>query len=274
MLIAEIGINHMGSLEKAKQMIRQVKIAQWDYVKFQKFTLDLFVRPDERDTIRQTPFGEMTIYEYRKKLDFGREEYDQIYEYCQSLGIKFICSAFDAEAVRFLAPYEMDFIKIPSLGVLDASLLAESKKRPVMLSTGMSRKDDILTAVRHIGDSLKYIAHCVSAYPTHPSDANLQLIQTLKAAFPDKIIGYSGHEKGYLLSVVAAALGAEFVERHITLDKDQPGTDIPCSLDMAEMIILRKGIEDVRAAISDAKKDIYECEVAAMNKLRVRCDAK
>jgi N-acetylneuraminate synthase len=270
--IAEIGINHMGDLQKAKDLIRQAKLAGWHYAKFQKYTPEIFVRPEEKDVVRSTPFGKMDIWTYRNKLNFERAEYDELYEYCQTLGIKFLCSAFDAQAVEFLKPYKMDFLKIPSLGVTDKELLDATQGQDVMLSTGMCDANIIEKACKVLGDRLKYLAHCVSSYPTEPDDMNLKNIEFLRNYYgkPGRLIGYSGHEKGWVQSVNAVALGAQFIERHITLDKNQPGTDIPCSLDLSEMILLRRYVLETVRALGDTEKKILDCELNALKKLRVR----
>lgn len=272
-LIAEIGINHEGDLQKAKDLIRQAKIAGWDYAKFQKYTLDLFVPEQNRNKRRPTPFGEMSAYEYRKRLDFNREQWDELFSYANTLGISFVASAFDAPAFEFLRKYEMDFIKIPSCALTDTELLQAVKASgmPFMLSTGMSEEKDIEYAVQTLGEeNTRAILHCISSYPTKTEDVNLRNIPALISRFWGVSIGYSGHEVGFIPTLGAVALGADVLERHITLDKVQKGTDIPCSLDLADMILLRRWAIDLTKALGDWQLIVRDCEKPALEKLRLK----
>ena len=268
MLIAEIGINHNGELSKAFQLINAAKIAGWDVVKFQKRNSDKCVPEHHKHTIRDTIFGKMSYLEYRNKMEFGKEEFDAIDTTCRSLGIRWTASAFDTDSYEFLKQYALPWIKIPSCSLTDKELLA-AVDGPVIISTGMSTIEQIMQAVAMLGDKIVGIAHCTSAYPCPPSECNLNMIWTLKGLFPKIQIGYSGHESGITESIAAAALGAEFIERHVTLDRTMKGSDHAASLEIQGMVKLRKAIDTVRLALGDGVKRVYESEQPLIDKLRV-----
>lgn len=273
-IIAEIGINHNGSLETAKLLIDAAVEAKVDAVKFQKRTPEICVPKDQWNIMRDTPWGPMTYIDYKRKTEFGALEYSEIDFYCKSLGIDWFASAWDEPSVDFIENFEPVMYKLASASLTDDLLIRRicQTGRPIMISTGMSRVDEIIFAVeliREYGDYPLMIAHSTSAYPCKPEELNLKMIQTLKDLYPEYIIGYSGHETGLSPTVSAVALGAEFVERHFTLDRAMWGSDHAASVEPQGFVKLVKDIRDTELGMGDGIKKVYESEVGPMKKLRV-----
>ena len=243
-IIAEIGINHNGDLDVAKKLIDIASIAGCDFVKFQKRNPELCVPEEQKDKIKVTPWGKMTYLEYKNRIEFGKKEYDQINDYCHKKGIKWFASVWDTDSVDFMVQYT-DITKIPSAHIINADLLkkARQKNRFLMVSTGMSTDLEIESAIK-IGDP-DLIFHTNSTYPCPVDELNLYYIKTLKEKYPSKIIGYSGHEFGLITSFTAVALGAEYIERHITLDRTMWGSDQMASVEPGGVLKLVKGIRDI-----------------------------
>lgn len=202
-IIAEIGINHNGSLETAKKLIDAAVEAKVDAVKFQKRTPEICVPKDQWDIIRDTPWGKMTYIDYKRKTEFGILEFSEIDVYCKEKGIDWFASAWDEPSVEFMETFEPVMYKLASASLTDDSLIRKicETGRPIMISTGMSRIDEIVFAVeliREYGDYPLMIAHSTSAYPCPPEELNLKMVQTLKNLYPEYIIGYSGHEQACL----------------------------------------------------------------------------
>jgi len=273
-IIAEIGINHNGSLETAKKLIDAAVEAKVDAVKFQKRTPEICVPKDQWEVIRETPWGKMTYIDYKRKTEFGILEFSEIDVYCKEKGIDWFASAWDEPSVEFMETFEPVMYKLASASLTDDSLIRKicETGRPIMISTGMSRIDEIIFAVeliREYGDYPLMIAHSTSAYPCPPDELNLRMIQTLKNLYPEYIIGYSGHETGLSTTVSAVALGAEFVERHFTLDRAMWGSDHAASVEPQGFVRLVKDIRDTEFAMGDGVKRVYESEIGPMKKLRV-----
>jgi N-acetylneuraminate synthase len=273
-IIAEIGINHNGSLETAKLLIDAAVEAKVDAVKFQKRTPEICVPKDQWEIMRDTPWGPMTYIDYKRKTEFGALEYSEIDAYCKSLGIDWFASAWDEPSVDFMENFEPVMYKLASASLTDDQLIRKicETGRPIMISTGMSRVDEIIFAVeliREYGDYPLMIAHSTSAYPCKPEELNLKMIQTLKDLYPEYIIGYSGHETGLSPTVSAVALGAEFVERHFTLDRAMWGSDHAASVEPQGFVKLVKDIRDTELGLGDGIKKVYDSEVGPMKKLRV-----
>lgn len=267
--IAEIGINHNGDIQSAVRLIELAADAGFDAVKFQKRTPVLCVPEDQRDLIRQTPWGAMTYMEYREKVEFGVEEYMTIDRVCKSRGILWFASCWDNPSVDFLDDFNPPFIKIASACLTDDDLLihVRSKKRPVILSTGMSTMEEIHHAVSLLDRRTLLLAHTTSSYPCDTNELNLNMIQTLKQTFICPV-GYSGHESGLLMSCVAVGAGASFLERHVTLDKTLWGSDQAASLDPGEFACLIRDVRAVEKSLGDGIKRIYDSEIPALTKLR------
>jgi len=268
-IVGEIGINHNGSVEIAKQLILAARESGLDAVKFQKRTPELCVPPEQRNQMRETPWGYITYLEYRHKIEFGYEEYHQIDEYCRKIGIDWFASPWDEPSVDFLEQFNIIAYKIASASLTDRGLLEKIKSlgKPVILSTGMSTMDQIHSAVEILGEKNLIVAHSTSAYPCSPALLNLRMIETLQKEF-NCPIGYSGHETGLVTSVVAVALGASLVERHITLDRSMWGTDQSASVEPVGFRRLVKDIRVTEMALGDGEKKVYSDELPILQKLR------
>ncbi len=269
-IIAEIGINHNGSLEIAKKMIDGAVHAGCDAVKFQKRTPEICVPKDQWNIERETPWGRMTYLEYRYKVEFGKDEYTEIDRYCKEKGILWFASCWDEPSVDFMEQFDPPCYKAASASLTDIELLKKKKStgRPLIISTGMSTMEEIETAVEAIGTDNLLIAHATSTYPCPPEELNLRMIQTLKAKYPMCPIGYSGHETGLATTWAAVALGATFVERHITLDRAMWGTDQAASVELGGLERLVHNIRDIEKALGDGIKRVYESEIGPRKKLR------
>lgn len=267
-IIAEIGINHNADMSIAKRLIDISAAAGVDYVKFQKRTPELCVPEDQKGVMRDTPWGRMTYLEYKYKMEFGKAEYDEIDLHCFSRGIKWAASAWDAPSIDFLKRYSPDFIKIPSALLTDLKFISDVDC-PMILSTGMSDLLMINNAITVAGEkNIKAILHCTSTYPAKTEELNLSCIGTLKQQYPWASVGFSNHHPGIVYMPAAVALGAEWVEFHITLDRSMWGTDQAASIEPEGVVKLVKYIRGIEAAMGDGVKRIMESEVPIMKKLR------
>lgn len=268
-IAAEIGINHNGDLDIAKRMILEAKRAGVDSVKFQKRTPEICVPRDQWDIMRETPWGYISYIEYRRKMEFGLEEYREIDRYCKEVGIDWFASVWDEPSVDFLEQFDPIAYKVPSAALTDHGLLRKLRDigRPVILSTGMSTMEQIRAAVSLLDMDKLVITHATSTYPCDPEELNLRVIEKLRAEFPCPI-GYSGHEVGLIPSVVAVALGACLVERHITLDRAMWGSDQAASVEPQGFERLVKYIRVTEAALGDGVKQVYPSELSSLKKLR------
>ncbi len=269
MVVAEIGINHNGSLETAKQLIDVAVHNGADAVKFQKRTPELCVPPEQRGQMRETPWGYITYLEYRYKTEFGESEYAEIQRYCQEKGVTWFASVWDEPSVDFMEAYNPVCYKIPSASLTDHNLLRHLRKtgRPLILSTGMSTMEQIRDAVAVVGTDNLMITHATSTYPCEPDELNLKMIQTLRQTYPCPV-GYSGHEVGLIPTVVAVAMGACLVERHITLDRAMWGSDQAASVEPGGIERLVKYIRVTEQALGDGVKQVYNSELSSLRKLR------
>jgi len=270
-VIAEIGINHNGSVEIAKKLVDAAKAAGCDAVKFQKRNPEKCVPADMRDKMRETPWGYISYLEYRYKVEFGQDEFEQIDNYCRAQKIDWFVSCWDTDSVDFIKPFQTPCIKIPSASLTDRELLEAIRDtgQPIMLSSGMSNMDQIKAAVKLLGTERLLLAHATSTYPCAKEELNLRMINTLREMF-DCPIGYSGHEVGLTTTVAAVALGAQFVERHVTLDRAMWGSDQAASIEPQGVRQLVKNIRSVETALGDGKKRVYDSEVVAASRLRLK----
>lgn len=268
-IVGEIGINHNGDVGIAKQLIDVAKTAGCDAVKFQKRTPELCVPIDQRSIIRETPWGLITYLEYRYRVEFGKEQYDEIDKYCRDRKISWFSSCWDESSVDFMEQYKPCCYKIASASLTDDALLRRfsSTGRPLLLSTGMSTMEEIKHAVSLLDLNRLLITHATSTYPCKPQELNLRMITTLKREF-NCPIGYSGHEVGLQTSYAAAVLGACLIERHITLDRTMWGTDQAASLEPQGIVRLVRDIRVIEKALGDGIKQVYPDEMAARKKLR------
>ncbi len=268
-VVAEIGINHNGSIEIAKRLIDAARHAGVDAVKFQKRTPELCVPPEQRGVMRETPWGYIPYLDYRYKVEFSQDQYHEINRYCKENGINWFASVWDEPSVDFIEQFDPVCYKVPSASLTDDGLLRKlrSTGRPVILSTGMSTLQQIETAVNQLDIHNMMITHATSTYPCEPNELNLQMINTLreKFSFP---IGYSGHEVGLIPSVIAVALGACLVERHITLDRAMWGGDQAASVEPGGFERLVKYIRVTEESLGDGVKKVYDSELPSLKKLR------
>lgn len=272
-VIAEIGINHNGSIDTAKQLMRVAAEAGCQAVKFQKRTPEISTPENMRDVIRQTPWGEMTYLEYRYRVEFGLAEYLEIDSYAKSLGLDWFASPWDIPAVDFLEDLNVVAYKVASASVTDIPLLQRISEtgRPVILSTGMSTLEQIDRAVEVLGKDRLTMMHATSTYPLPAEEANLRTIHTLQLRYGVPV-GYSGHETGLQISLAAVSIGACMVERHITLDRSMWGSDQSASLEPQGLEHLVRDIRIIEIAMGDGEKRIFPGELAPMSRLR-RVDA-
>ncbi len=268
-IVAEIGVNHNGSVEIAKDLIKQAQHMGVDMVKFQKRTPELCVPKDQWEIMRETPWGYISYIEYRRKMEFQHEEYHEIDRYCKELGIPWFASVWDEPSVEFLESYNPIAYKVPSASLTDHRLLRclRDTGRPVILSTGMSTMEQIRAAVQHLDMERLVICHATSTYPCDPHELNLHMIETLRKEFPCPI-GYSGHEVGLITSVVAVALGACMVERHITLDRAMWGSDQAASVEPQGFERLVKYVRVTEQSLGDGVKRVYDSEMPSLRRLR------
>ncbi|GAP09521.1 N-acetylneuraminate synthase [Bellilinea caldifistulae] len=268
-VVAEIGINHNGDIEIAKRLMDAAKHAGVDAVKFQKRTPELCTPPDQRNVMRETPWGYITYLEYRHKIEFGEAEYREVDRYAKEIGITWFVSVWDEPSVDFIEAFDPVAYKVPSAALTDHGLLRKlrSTGRPIILSTGMSTIDQIKAAVELLDMENLIICHTTSAYPCPPEELNLRMVQTLKETYPCPI-GYSGHEVGLIPSVVAVALGACLVERHITLDRAMWGSDQAASVEPGGFERLVKYIRVTELSLGDGVKRVYDSELPSLKKLR------
>ena len=241
-----------------------------DAVKFQKRTPEVATPPDQQKQMRETPWGYITYLEYRNKVEFNHDQYQQIDRYCRAKGIPWMVSVWDEPAVDFMEKFDTPAYKIPSAALTDHNLLKYVRKtgKPMILSTGMSTLEQIHKSVKTIGNEHLLLMHCTSTYPCEPEELNLKMVETLKREFPDNPIGYSGHEVGLVPSAIAAALGACMVERHLTLDRAMWGSDQAASVEPSGFERLVKYIRVAEASLGDGVKKVYESERSSMKKLR------
>jgi N-acetylneuraminate synthase len=233
-LIAEIGINHNGSLKLAKKMIDIAKKNNFSAVKFQKRNPDISTPEKQKEVLRNTPWGTITYLQYKKKIEFGLKDFNEINRYCKKLNIEWFCSAWDIDSVNFLKKFKLKKNKIASALLTNTEILkaVAKQKKFTLISTGMSNMKNIEKAVKIFKkNKCKFaLMHCVSTYPCPEKDLNLNTITTLKKKFKCEV-GYSGHESSVSPSIAAWVIGADYIERHITSDRTLFGTDQSASLE-------------------------------------------
>lgn len=271
---AEIGINHNGQLADALALIDVAAQAGCDAVKFQKRTPEICVPPEQQGIERDTPWGRMSYLDYRRRVEFDAPEYEAIGSYCARRGIAWFASPWDVPSVDFLELANPPAHKIASACLTDDALLrrVRGSERTVILSTGMSTMDQIRHAVQVLGRERLVLCHTTSSYPAPPEELNLRMIHTLMHAFPDVPVGYSGHEIGLQTTLAAVAMGACFVERHITLDRASWGSDQAASVEPGGLHRLVRDIRTIETALGDGIKRVYDSELPILKKLR-RVDA-
>lgn len=270
--IAEIGINHNGSLEIAKKLIDMAKGCDVDIVKFQKRTPDICVPENMKNTMRyNTPWGDITYLEYRHKVEFWENEYDEIDRYCKKIDIEWMASAWDIEAQKFLRRYDLKYNKIASAVLINHKLLemVTDEGKHTFISTGMSTLEEIDEAVeifRNKKCSFE-LMHCNSTYPANAEEINLRCIPTLRERYQCDV-GYSGHESGVQVSLAAVVFGITSLERHITLNRTMWGTDHAASLEKHGLELLVRDVKVILKALGNGKKVLYPGEIVKRQQLR------
>ena len=269
-VIAEIGINHNGSLEVAKKLVDGAVLSGADAVKFQKRTPELCVPKEQWLLERDTPWGRMTYIDYRRKVEFGEREYAAIDRHCRERGILWFASCWDEEAVDFMERFDPPCYKAASASLTDHELLRKKKAtgRPLIVSTGMSTIEEVHAGVEAAGREGLLIAHATSTYPCPVDQLNLRMILTLKTTYPECPIGYSGHETGLAPTWAAVTMGATFVERHVTLDRAMWGSDQAASVEIGGLLRLVSNIRDIERSLGDGVKRVYAGELPQIEKLR------
>ena len=267
-VIAEVGINHNGSIELTRKLISAAVIAGCDAVKFQKRTVDAVYTPEELAKPRENPFGP-TNGDLKRGLEFGREAYQEIGQYCGTHNISWFASCWDEASVDFMASFNPPCFKIASASLTDDALLRQHRRhnKPLIVSTGMSTIAEIDHAVETLGTNDLILLHTTSTYPSAVEELNLRAIQTLKDRYRIPV-GYSGHEVGLATSVCAVALGACVVERHITLDRAMWGSDQAASIEPQGFTRLVRDIRTLEAALGTGDKVRYASEEPILKKLR------
>lgn len=270
-IIAEIGINHNGSLDIAKKLIDIAAVSGCDAVKFQKRNPDVCVPEHQKHIMKDTPWGRMTYLQYKYRVEFGKEEYDEIDAYCRDKGIAWSASPWDMDSLDFLMQYDLPFIKVPSAMITNEELMrgCARTEMKVIFSSGMSNLDETDQAVAWMREEGAEFAllHCNSTYPAPLEDLNLRCIQTLRRRY-DCEVGYSGHEFRLGTTVASVYLGATILERHITLDRTMWGSDHLASVEPQGLIKLVKGVRELEVALGDGIKRVTEGELPVRKKLR------
>lgn len=270
-LVAELGINHNGDLNIAKQLIDVACAAGCQYVKFQKRHIPLVYTPEELAVPRESPWGTTTM-EQKKGLEFEVWEYQKISEYCKHKGVEWFASSWDVNSAALMGSFDTAYQKIPSALITNMDILEITKSinKPVIISTGMSTYGEVLTCLDYLGHQVEYVLHCTSTYPCKPEEVNLNCIPAMKKAFYiEKFkIGFSNHSPGLTFIPVAVAMGAEMIEFHITLDRAMYGSDQSSSIEPEGVFHLVKNIRAIEEAMGDGVKKIFPSEIPIMKKLR------
>ena len=269
-VIAEIGINHNGDLDTAKKMIDAAVHAGADAVKFQKRAPDVATPPEQKDQMRETPWGYITYLDYRYKVEFNERQYAEIDRYCREKKIDWMVSVWDEPSLDFMKKFDTPAYKVPSASLTDFKLIrkARATSKPLILSSGMSTMEQVKKGIEIAGEENLVMMHCTSTYPCEPEELNLKMVGTLRHEFPNLPIGYSGHEVGLVPTAIAVAFGACVVERHLTLDRAMWGSDQAASVEPAGFERLVKYVRVTEASLGDGVKKVYESEKGSMKKLR------
>lgn len=267
-VIAEIGINHNGSMFYAKKLIDQAFESKCHAVKFQKRDIESVYSQEELERYRESPWG-TTNREQKEGLEFSIDQYKELYSYTKNLGMDFIVSCWDRKSIQLIEDnLEVDYHKVASALVTDEEFLKDlvNTGKPIILSTGMSTEEQVDNSIKILSKNLEYILACTSTYPSAIDELNLRYIQTLKDKYPDLKIGFSNHYSGFEASFGAVALGAECIEFHITEDRTAYGSDQAASIQDSKKLV--NGIFNMEKMLGDGVKRVYDSELPILNKLR------
>ena len=272
-LIGEIGINHNGDLQVAKRLLDACFACNWNCAKFQKRSPDIAVPEEQKNVPKKTPWGTMPYIEYKHKIEFNKKEYDELDKYCNEKPLEWTMSVWDLESLDFSKTYDLPFLKIPSAKLTDDKLIAESANLgiPLVVSTGMSTLKEVDHAVNILENKAKSYAilHSNSSYPAKTNELNLNTIPFFIERYKC-IVGYSGHEYGLTPTVIAVALGAKIIERHITINHHMWGTDQKASVEITGMDMLTKRIKSESLVLGKYDKLLFDSELENRDKLRGR----
>jgi len=270
-LIAEIGINHNGSVSEAKELIKLARKYDFDAVKFQKRDLNICISEDQKNISRQTPWGNITYLEYKKKIELTLSQYKQLNNYSKKIGIEMFTSCWDINSLKQMKKFNFSYNKIASAMITNIDLLkaVAKEKKKTFISTGMCTMRDIEKAVAIFKlNKCKFVLmHSVSLYPCGENLLNLNFIKTLKKKFNCEV-GYSGHESSVSPTISAFFLGADYIERHITLDRANWGTDQAASLAEAGMKNLSDSLRKIPITLGDGVKKYLNEEKEVSKKMR------
>ena len=266
-IIGEIGINHNGSMELCKKLMLIAKGAGLDYVKLQKRNPEVCVPEAQKTKRRMTPWGEMSYLEYKYRIEFNEAQIVELIEYGKQIGIELFASVWDLDSCRLMAKHTR-IAKIGSASITDLELCKDARERFdfLIISTGMSTEEEIERCVEVCNPDV--IMHTNSTYPCPVEDLNLRYIEWLREKYPDKEIGYSGHEYGLVSTFAAVAIGAKWVERHFTLDRTLKGTDHAASLEPDGARRVKRDLDLLQRSLTFKKKKILNCELAQRKKLK------
>ena len=270
-LIAEIGINHNGSIKLAKKLIDLAKKYNFDAVKFQKRDPDISTPEIQKSAMRETPWGYISYLDYKKKIEFSFKDFIQIDRYCKEKKIHWFASPWDINSLNFLKKFKCKYIKVASAMVTNTELIEKIAKQKIytFISTGMCKMKDIEKCVSIFKKyKCKFsLLHCVSNYPCDEKDLNLNMIEVLKKKFKCKV-GYSGHENSVSPSIIAYMMGAEIIERHITLDRASWGTDQAASLEEQGISHLTSVLEKIPTMLGKKTKFLSLTEKKMLKKFK------
>ena len=266
-VIAEIGINHNGDINVAKELIATASSCGCDAVKFQKRDIESVYTQEELDTPRKSPFG-TTTREQKEGIEFNIEEYKELQFYTQELGLDFIVSCWDEKSLDLVEKHlDVKYHKVASALATDKDFLEalHYTGKPIILSTGMCTDEQVDAALKILKHT-EYILACTSTYPTKEEEVNLKYITTLKEKYPYLSVGFSNHYSGLAACIGATALGAECLEFHITKDRLMYGSDQVASIEsVAELMV---SVRKIGKMLGDGKKVVYDSEVPIAEKLR------
>jgi len=270
-ITAEVGINHNGDINIAKELIKAAKEAGCDAVKFQKRDINLVYTKELLDSPRESPWGK-TQREQKQGLEFGQKEYEEINRYCKELGIEWFASAWDINSLKFIDQFDCKYAKIASAMIVDLHFLEEAAKRKKHTFIGTAMSD--IPMVEKAVDIFRKVEcpfelmYCVGTYPANDEDIDLNCIRTLREHFKCDV-GYSGHENGLAISYGAAGQGITSLERHITLDRAMYGSDQAASIEPAGFRMMVGTIRKIEKVLQgDGKKKIIPAEQVVADKLR------
>jgi N-acetylneuraminate synthase len=271
--VAEIGANHNGDVDLARQLVDVAVAAGCDAVKFQKRTPEFCIPNAEKDHPRDTPWGLITYLEYRERLELEPSEYAEIDRHCRERGIAWFASCWDPPSVDVIESFDPPCHKVASASLTDAELLERLRVtgRPLIVSTGMSTLEEIDAAMELLSDVPVALLHTTSTYPARADEINLRTLETLQERY-GCVVGYSGHEPGLQISLAAVALGASILERHITLDRAMWGTDHAASVEPGGLTRLVRDVRVIETAMGDGVKRVWDSELPVRARLR-RADA-